>query len=137
MSSLVAYDVDDSESNSEEDDNQIAVDFKLKQLNSAPLVLAHELDVKEERNKVVDPKAKEINYNPKYENLFAPEFGPSNPSTDASKRNHNFLTGHIEDAHLSEVTFELQRKQFHAYGIADNPSDGAAVDEQIKKVNEN
>ena len=71
----------------------------------------------------LDPSVKEVKYNPKYEDLYAPEVGPANPfKSDQQKGPKNTITGHIEPAHLNDFQFELQRKTFHSYGFAQDPS---------------
>lgn len=135
--SLVSYDITE-ESDSDGDTNTANTDpnaneFRsVPQVNSAPTVADIDLRVSE-RQSAIDPKCKHLSFNAKYEQLFAPQFGPENPfkSDDESR---NFLTGNIEDAHVSDATFELQRKQFHAYGVADNPSDGSDGREVITNV---
>lgn len=131
--SLVCYDInDESDDDSHEDNNKL--DLSLVQINSAPQVIDYGLDVKKQFGSAVDPKCKELTYNPKYEDLFAPVLGPMNPFKSSHENDRNFLTGNIESAHVSEAQFELQRKYFHAYGSANNPSDGALNDQHINKV---
>lgn len=78
---------------------------------------------KNERQKEIDlRKDKMIYYNPKYDDLFAPTFGPIFDDEE-DKSFKNFLTGHIEDAHINDVQFEEQRKAFHNKGRAQDPSD--------------
>ncbi len=87
---------------------------------SAPVVQPNEtMDTRRH----IDPKAKEIAYNPRYEDLFAPIVGPENPNkTDEEKAPKNTLTGYIEPAHVNDFQFDLQRKTFHSYGYAVDPS---------------
>lgn len=62
-------------------------------------------------------------HNPKYEELFAPEYGPENPfQTQQMKANRNMLSGYVEKAHISEFQFENQRRTFTSYGYAVDPS---------------
>lgn len=69
----------------------------------------------------------ELIYNPKYDELFAPVQGPTNPfKSDIQKAPKNTATGFIEPAHISDFQFEAQRRTFHSYGYALDPSaDGA------------
>jgi hypothetical protein len=67
-------------------------------------------------------KDKIVYFNPKYDELFAPTFGPVFDDEE-DKSAKNFLTGYIEDTHINEVQFEEQRKAFHFKGKASNPSD--------------
>ncbi|KAE9554395.1 hypothetical protein FO519_002387 [Halicephalobus sp. NKZ332] len=72
---------------------------------------------------VYDPKAKEIGYNPKYEELFKPEQGPANPfKSDKQKAPKNMLTGYVEKAHINPVSFENEIRTFNTLGYATNPS---------------
>lgn len=65
----------------------------------------------------------ELMHNPKYEELFAPEYGPENPfQTQQMKANRNMLSGYVEHAHISEFQFENQRRTFASYGYAIDPS---------------
>ena len=71
----------------------------------------------------VDPSAKELMYNPKAEELFAPTLGPEYPFKSQQQMAHrNTLAGYVEDAHLSEFQFETQRKTFTSFGYALDPS---------------
>ncbi len=66
----------------------------------------------------VDPTSKELLYNPKAEELFAPTLGPDCPFKSGQQRAHrNTLAGFVEPAHLSEFQFEAQRKTFTSFGI--------------------
>lgn len=78
---------------------------------------------------MVDPTTKELQYNPKYEELFAPVQGPENPNlTDQMREPRNTLAGYVEKAHISAFQFENQRRTFHTYGYALDPSvDGATT----------
>lgn len=73
--------------------------------------------------RVIDPTSKELAYNPRYEELFAPVQGPENPFlTDQQKAPRNTLSGYVEKAHISAFNFENQRRTFHTYGYALDPS---------------
>jgi len=75
----------------------------------------------------LDPTAKEVKYNPKYEELYAPVVGPANPfKTQQQAATKNNLAGFVEDAHVNEFQFETQRRTFHSYGFAYDPSNTAA-----------
>ncbi len=142
--SLVSYDINDgSDESSDEDINNFNVNNNqinnklgqsLGQINSAPQVIDYRLDVEKQFGSAIDPKCEELSYNPKYDDLFAPILGPINPFKSSTDNNKNFLTGNIESAHVSHSTFELQRKHFHAYGLANNPSDGALNEQHINNV---
>lgn len=120
--SLVSYAASDSSGASDDDSRPVAA---LHAVNSAPQVSDYARDARTQFSSAIDPKSRELSFNPKFEDLFAPQFGPENPFKDASAARRNFLTGSVEEAHVSAAQFELQRKNFHAYGLAANPSDGA------------
>ena len=125
MMSLVTYEASDESS----DEDNSSSDQKLSSrslcpINSAPEVRDYTMEAKTQFSAVIDPKCTELTFNPKYDDLFAPQLGPKNPFKDETQINRNFLTGNIEETHISEAQFELQRKHFHAYGLANNPSDG-------------
>lgn len=74
-------------------------------------------------SRVIDPISKELTYNPKYEELFAPVQGPENPFlTNQQRAQRNTLSGFVEKAHISAFNFENQRRTFHTYGYALDPS---------------
>ncbi|XP_032877874.1 pre-mRNA-processing factor 17 isoform X1 [Amblyraja radiata] len=89
-------------------------------LNSAPDVAVKE-DV--EAGIHLDPLQKEVMFNPSYETLFAPEFGPVNPfKTQQMAAPRNMLSGYAEPAHINDFRFEEQRRTFHTYGYALDPT---------------
>lgn len=62
-------------------------------------------------------------YNPKFEELYAPVQGPNNPYlTNQQRAQRNTLSGYVEKAHISAFNFENQRRTFHTYGYALDPS---------------
>ena len=66
----------------------------------------------------VDPTSKELLYNPKAEELYAPTLGPDCPFKTGQQRAHrNTVAGFVEPAHLSEFQFEAQRKTFTSFGL--------------------
>ena len=78
----------------------------------------------------IDPSAKEISYNPRYDELFAPVAGPAHPfKTQQEAAVKNMLSGYTEPSHLNEFQFELQRRTFHSYGFAQDPSNTDAAEE--------
>ena len=65
----------------------------------------------------MDPTTKELTFNPKFQELFAPEVGPENPfKTQQQRALKNTLSGYVEKAHVSEFQFENQRRTFVSYG---------------------
>uniref|UniRef100_A0A671N289 Pre-mRNA-processing factor 17-like n=1 Tax=Sinocyclocheilus anshuiensis TaxID=1608454 RepID=A0A671N289_9TELE len=89
-------------------------------LNSAPEVAVKE-DV--ETGVHLDPALKEVTYNPTYETMFAPEFGPTNPfRSKQMSAPRNMLSGYAEPAHVNDFMFEQQRRTFSTFGYALDPS---------------
>lgn len=81
----------------------------------------------------IHPDTQELIYNPKYEELFAPILGPTNPfKTQQQQIDKNLLSGHIEPAHVSEFQFETQRRTFASFGYALDPS--VSTDGEMKVV---
>lgn len=96
---------------------------------AAPVVATKD-DVASSR--YIDPKTKEVTYNPKYDELFTPQLGPVNPYlTEQQKAKKNMLTGYVEPSHLDHFQFETQRRTFHSYGYAVDPSVDDSVGEKI------
>ncbi|KAI1277767.1 Pre-mRNA-processing factor 17 [Halotydeus destructor] len=142
MTSLVAYAAGSSSEGSEDEGNSLDGGQATVTLSKGMVVkpaphvdesLVIDFKMKNEFNRIVDPQAKELSYNVKFEDLYAAEIGPANPNTVNQMKGKNFLTGHLEEAHVNEYQFENQRKIFHCYGIANNPSDGSTVDSKIAK----
>ena len=89
-------------------------------LVSAPVVQPNET-MDDRRH--LDPGTKELAYNPKYEELYAPVAGPTNPfKTQQESAVKNTLAGYVEPAHINHFQFELERRTFHSYGFAHDPS---------------
>lgn len=113
---------------------------KLTSINSCPEVdesLIVDVKLKNQFPTTIDPcSSVELKYNARYDDLFAPVVGPTlNPDEHQSKMvKKNFLTGNLESAHINDYHFERQRKYFHAYGVANNPSDGALVSDIVSKA---
>lgn len=97
---------------------------KSMQIVAAPVVMPTNND----DTRVLIPTGGELMHNPKYEELFAPTYGPENPfQTQQMKAHRNTLAGYVEKAHISEFQFENQRRTFASYGYAMDPStDGDA-----------
>ncbi|OQV19359.1 Pre-mRNA-processing factor 17 [Hypsibius exemplaris] len=67
--------------------------------------------------------SKELAYNAKFEDLYAPQVGPENPFLTAQqKAPRNTLTGFVEPAIVSEFQFEMQRRTFDQLRYALDPS---------------
>nr|KAF6461581.1 cell division cycle 40 [Molossus molossus] len=101
---------------------------------------APEVAVKEDLETGVhlDPAVKEVQYNPTYETMFAPEFGPENPfRTQQMAAPRNMLSGYAEPAHINDFMFEQQRRTFATYGYALDPSlDNQVTTKYIGSVEE-
>lgn len=90
------------------------------QIVACPIVVPTERAVMERAVKTTEG---ELQYNPKYEELFAPVQGPDNPfKSDQQKAQKNTTTGFVEEAHISDFQFENQRRTFHSFGYALDPS---------------
>ncbi|KAH7437259.1 hypothetical protein KP509_05G062500 [Ceratopteris richardii] len=72
----------------------------------------------------VDPSQRKVNFNPSYDQLWAPIAGPAHPySKDGMAqglRNHKL--GFVEDAAISSFIFDEQYNTFHRFGYAADPS---------------
>ncbi|NXK29147.1 PRP17 factor, partial [Arenaria interpres] len=140
IAALASYGGSDSESDSEpetEGGSQRAAAviasrdavLHLRAPPAAPPTLAvdaaPEVAVKEdvETGVHLDPAIKEVQYNPTYDTMFAPEFGPENPfRTQQMAAPRNMLSGYAEPAHINDFMFEQQRRTFATYGYALDPS---------------
>lgn len=81
--------------------------------------------------RTLDPTLKEVEYNPRYEELYAPVKGPENPNlTEQMRAQRNTLAGYVEKAHINAFQFENQRRTFHTYGYALDPTVDEAADGQ-------
>lgn len=134
--SLVAYEAGSS-SEDEGETTTVAADEPGKiKVVAAPHVdesCVIDYKLRNEFQPKIDPGQREITYNMKYDDMFAPELGPENPFKANQMKNKNFLTGHVEEAHVNEYQFENQRRIFHCYGTASNPSDGSGVTSRVEK----
>src|SRR5688572_11992469 len=106
--SLVAY---DAASSSEEEGEGIGGGQAVDSASGQMMVVAApnvdessiiDFKLKNEFTAKIDPNQKELTYNIKYDDMFAPEVGPQNPFTANQMKNKNFLTGHVETAHVNE-----------------------------------
>jgi hypothetical protein len=111
-------------SGSESDsDTEIGINPKLKfaPLNVAPSVVT-DYDVNTER--AVDISSGEIVYNPTAREMYMPDQAPKHPDrkTGQAAAERNMLAGYAEKEHISDFAFETQRKTYHSYGFAVDPS---------------
>ncbi|KAH0622213.1 hypothetical protein JD844_024323 [Phrynosoma platyrhinos] len=116
-------------------------------VDSAPAVAVKE-DV--ETGVHLDPATKEVQYNPSYDTMFAPEiiqqiiiilflmqYGPVNPfRTQQMAAPRNMLSGYTEPAHINDFMFEQQRRTFATYGLTVFET-GQKKMEKRKKFKEN
>ena len=90
------------------------------EIMAAPVVIT-KYDVSGARH--VDVSKGEIVFNPTVEELYMPSQGPDAPNkTFQSKAMRNMLSGYAEKEHISDFAFETQRKTYHSYGYAQDPS---------------
>lgn len=79
----------------------------------------------------LDPTLKEVTYNPRYDEMYAPVQGPEHPDMTMQQRApRNTLAGYVEKAHINAFEFENQRRTFHTYGYALDPTVDATADGQ-------
>lgn len=131
--------VEESKTSKEEEPAPaVSVDIKskLNQINTCPYVdESHVKDFKlknEFQSTINTDVSTKLNYNAKYDDLYAPALGPSHPLKDSSHLpRKNFLTGQVEPTAINDYHFETQRKTFHVHGIAYDPSDGATLKDKV------
>ncbi|XP_017143081.1 pre-mRNA-processing factor 17 [Drosophila miranda] len=81
--------------------------------------------------RTLDPTLKEVTYNPRYDEMYAPVKGPDHPDLTMQQRApRNTLAGYVEKAHINAFEFENQRRTFHTYGYALDPSVDETADGQ-------
>uniref|UniRef100_A0A2C9K688 Pre-mRNA-processing factor 17 n=1 Tax=Biomphalaria glabrata TaxID=6526 RepID=A0A2C9K688_BIOGL len=128
---LQEYDSDDKNDESGDEISEITSHLQpiknpANSLSSSIALVAAPAVVSNEDNlglRHIDPKTKELKYNPKHDELFAPQVGPFNPfRTQQAKAVRNNLAGFAEPAHFSDFQFDNQRKTFTSYGFALDPS---------------
>ncbi|GEM10756.1 pre-mRNA splicing factor [Rhodotorula toruloides] len=88
--------------------------------SSAPEVISAHLPTS--NTLVTRPTDNVIYYNASYTDLTRPVQGPANPWNDGRLEKQNVLTGHVEQQHFSDFTFNEQQRSFHVLGYAANPS---------------
>ncbi|KAI6203118.1 39S ribosomal protein L52, mitochondrial [Aphelenchoides besseyi] len=66
---------------------------------------------------------REVKYNPKYDELFGPEAGPSNPFKTAQQlAKKNMLTGFVEAASFNDFHFDRAMRSYDTLGYSENPT---------------
>ncbi|XP_045110448.1 pre-mRNA-processing factor 17-like isoform X1 [Portunus trituberculatus] len=130
MASLLSLRDYGSESESDLEDSEELVQH-LKPIESAhtvgkdlQLVVSPEVTSTKELDdrRHIDPSEKELKYNPKYDELYAPVLGPEALHSKYHEVDRNSLAGHVETAHFNDFEFESQRRTFTTYGYAVDPS---------------
>ncbi|KAI9563186.1 hypothetical protein GHT06_010644 [Daphnia sinensis] len=134
VAALREYGSSDDDSGSGEDShlNPINTTELINQKLIVPVSAAPDVLPNEELDPLrhIDPSSKELLYNPKAEELFAPTLGPDCPFKTGQQRAHrNTVAGFVEPAHLSEFQFEAQRKTFTSFGYALDPTVGLSQNE--------
>lgn len=121
MSSLVSYDLESSDEDQKDEEESVAIsstqNSSMALVNAAPFVDATMVPVRGKNLLDLD-NCKELSYNPRYNELYAPKVGPVNPKKPAEAFKKNFLTGLLEPTNMAETTFEEQRKAHHAWQLA-------------------
>eukprot|EP00742_Colponemidia_sp_Colp-10_P006358 GILJ01006815.1.p1 GENE.GILJ01006815.1~~GILJ01006815.1.p1 ORF type:complete len:573 (+),score=89.69 GILJ01006815.1:55-1719(+) len=94
-------------------------------VNAAPAVDTIAL----RREQYVDPAAKVVFTNPKFDTLWTQAIGPAHPfhKEGVNKGLANHLTGHVETMNLGHFQFDDQYHTFHNYGYAANPAQSGVV----------
>ncbi|CAK9187454.1 unnamed protein product, partial [Ilex paraguariensis] len=88
------------------------------------LALTVATDPKRNQSKPINPTQHVVNFNPTYDQLWAPIYGPAHPYAKdglaQGMRNHKL--GFVEDASIGSFVFDEQYNTFHKYGYAADPS---------------
>ncbi|XP_055334696.1 pre-mRNA-processing factor 17-like [Paramacrobiotus metropolitanus] len=130
LRALHMYDDDETEgSSSAEQSSSFAAPSKVLSLTveSAPIV---KYKNEGKSSTIVRSQTKELQYNAKFDDVYAPNIGPENPFLSAQqKAPKNTLTGFVEPAVVSGFQFEMQRRSFAQLGYALDPSlsDGTKI----------
>ncbi|CAF4007742.1 unnamed protein product [Rotaria sp. Silwood2] len=125
----------DNEKTEEEIEDRMAVinDPTFSVMSKIKLNLTPAIAIQpEDTSSFLDIRAREVQYNPKYEDMYAPVFGPTNPNLTQQQKSHkNLINGHAESTNLSDFQFENQRRTFDSFGYAADPSVGEHTTLQI------
>lgn len=142
LAALGAYKGSDSESDDENKNCQKVTDQQLHLTTPAitlePVVEpAPNVVTRYDLNyaRCIDTKAGEIVFNPTVDELYTPEQGPHHPfKTKQASVMRNTLAGYAEKEHISDFAFETQRRNYHAYGRAVDPSKDFDANEPEQKL---
>lgn len=91
-------------------------------------------DVLERAKKaLVNPSMRELDYNPRYDELYGAVEGPANPNQMGalSAAQMNCWTGYVETHHVSEHTFNENYQRFQCHGVTANPSDDVGSNAEV------
>ncbi|KAK8943999.1 hypothetical protein KSP40_PGU000535 [Platanthera guangdongensis] len=72
----------------------------------------------------LDPSQHAVGFNPTYDQLWAPIYGPAHPyaKDGIAQGMHNHKLSFVEDASIQSFLFDEQYNTFHKYGYAADPS---------------
>ncbi|CAF3394276.1 unnamed protein product [Rotaria sp. Silwood1] len=112
----------------EESDDQVAVirNSTFSVMSKVKFDLASVITVQlADTSSFLDIKTREVLYNPKFEDMYAPVFSPTNPNLTQQQRSFKkVLNGYAESITLSDFQFENQRRTFDSFGYAVDSSVG-------------
>ncbi|KAH1067911.1 hypothetical protein J1N35_032898 [Gossypium stocksii] len=81
-------------------------------------------EARQAQSRPIDPTQHVVAFNPTYDQLWAPTYGPAHPYAKdgiaQGMRNHKL--GFVEDASIDSFVFDEQYNTFHKYGYAADPS---------------
>ncbi|KAL8111856.1 uncharacterized protein LOC141666458 isoform X1 [Apium graveolens] len=121
---------DDDNNSDNSSPNSSPIRFSIRPKSAAPQVddtsLALSISSNPLSTKPLDPTQHVVNYNPTYDQLWAPIVGPAHPYAKdgiaQGMRNHKL--GFVEDAAIEPFLFDEQYNTFYKYGYAADPSGG-------------
>ncbi|PQP95654.1 pre-mRNA-processing factor 17 isoform X2 [Prunus yedoensis var. nudiflora] len=73
----------------------------------------------------IDPTQHIVGFNPTYDQLWAPIYGPSHPYAKDGITQRNHKLGFVEDTSIEPFIFDEQYNTFHKYGYTADPSASA------------
>ncbi|CAH9073971.1 unnamed protein product [Cuscuta epithymum] len=123
----------DPSSNSSPDSSPIRVPLPSKsaapKINDTMLALTVAGGAAQALSKPLDPTQHSVSYNPTYDQLWAPIYGPAHPYAKdglaQGLRNHKL--GFVENASIEPFVFDEQYNTFQKYGYAFDPSANSYV----------
>ncbi|CAH9139991.1 unnamed protein product [Cuscuta epithymum] len=123
----------DPSSNSSPDSSPIRIPLPSKsaapKINDTMLALTVAGGAAQALSKPLDPTQHSVSYNPTYDQLWAPIYGPAHPYAKdglaQGLRNHKL--GFVENASIEPFVFDEQYNTFQKYGYAFDPSANSYV----------